>query len=54
MGRKKKSYRVVTSPKKLECLPNRPAKRRCWRNEAMLGAMDAVQKDGMGVNAAAA
>ena len=54
MGQKKKSYRLVTSPKKPERPPNHPSKRRCWSNEAMLGAMDAVQKDGVGVNVAAA
>ena len=54
MGRKKKSYRVVTSLKKPERPPNRTTKRRCWTNLVMLGAMDAVQTDGMGVNATAA
>ncbi len=53
MGRKK-SYRLLTSPKKPERTPNRGGKRKCWTDEAMLDAMNAVRKDGVGVNAAAA
>jgi len=54
MPQKKKSFRVLSSPKKPCQPPNRPSKRICWSNEAMLGAIDAVKKDGTGVNAAAA
>ena len=49
MPRKKKSVRVVSSPRKAS---NRPAKLRNWRDEAMTGAIEAV-KGGMGVNHAA-
>ncbi len=54
MARKKKSFRVLTSLKKPERIPNRSSKRKSWSNKAMIGAMDAVKKDEMGVNAAAA
>ena len=54
MARKKKNFRVLCSPKKPCRPPNRPSKRICWSNEAMLGAIDAVKKNGTGVNAAAA
>ena len=54
MGRKRKSFRMLSSLLKPKRVPNRPSKRRSWKNEAMFGAMEAVTKDGMGVNAAAA
>ena len=52
MPRKKKSVRVVSSPIKPIKAPNRPAKLRNWKDEAMTGAIEAV-KEGMGVNCAA-
>ena len=52
MPRKKKSVRVVSSPIKPIKAPNRPAKLRNWKDEAMTGAIKAV-KEGMGVNCAA-
>ena len=52
MPRRKKSVRVLSSPKKPAKVPNRPAKLRNWKDEAMLGAIEAA-KGGMGVNRAA-
>ena len=53
MPRRKKSVRVVSSPLKPAKGPNRPHVFRRWKNEAMLGAIEAVKGGELGVNAAA-
>ncbi len=40
--------------KKPDRIPNRSSKRKSWSNKGMIGAMGAVKKDRMGVNAAVA
>ena len=42
MGRKRKSFRELSSPLKPKHVSNRPSKRRSWKNKAMLGAMEAM------------